>query len=265
MTTSTLTNPTEPISTRILARMPDEVDLVDVSHTDQLTTDQIRALLDGEDIGDGFFDWLNEAQRCGADYWMSTELTDDERDELEEEPDGEERIREALNDRDRTCALQTLIDQTGRRMLEFDLHEDIDPTLDLTPAERMRLTQRIARAARIPWATNRAALEELVEEASYGGRLYVLNHTDVGDVLDAIACTTPQWIRFTDPLLVIHDHFNGSGHMVSVTGTVATPLVAEEIRLDEGRMSWSDDIAGLVHHTCACETAISTRRGPSRG
>lgn len=82
------------------------------------------------------------------------------------------------------------------------------------------------------WATNRDAFIEIVENATYGGRLCVLYYADIQELAKAVEYLVKAHhdvpandkarvrLTFTDPTLLVRDWINGSGHEHSVKGQV---------------------------------------------
>ncbi|MTD47150.1 hypothetical protein GKE82_23395 [Conexibacter sp. W3-3-2] len=256
--------PPDPTSRDILqaalAALPATVKLGHVHYDDGLTDEQIRQLLRSDpDVWDSVAEFELDTREHGLHTLLESLIPDERhRDTLQDDDGAHEDLREAIFDRDTFDVLGELAAQTGRRMFRFALPrapEHIESHLSATPAQLRRSANRLAKAAGINATTNHERLHELLTEASYGGELVVLCHADTKEIVDAIAAQ--QTVTFTDPYLLIYDRYNGSGHDVPITGTVTVALTTDTVELDAGRMSWSDDIAGVVHSAYATPYTIT--------
>lgn len=237
---------------RAIDELPEKTHLIYVDYRDSLTEEQVRFHLAGDDesLWESLSEFESEAQHYGIKSCLDDVLDDDEeREALRDDAHAWERFCEECINRDESDAMRDLIRNTSDPMVKYSLKHEVDPGSWSWPHDAIEESARaVAEAAGIDFATNHAALRILVIEASYGGSLHVLHRSDLADLDGA------KRAIFTDPFLLIHDTMNGSGHMEQIKGEVSVEIDEDTMRLDAGRMSWSDDIAGIVHS--ACETPV---------
>lgn len=237
---------------RAIDALPEKTDLVYVDYRDQLTEEQVRALLarDNEALWESLDTFESDSRHNGVMYLLGEALDDeDEREALRDDDEAWESFQQECWDRDQSDFLGDLIRNTPDPMVKYDLDHEVTPGSWAMDEDEITEEMRgIAKAAGIDFATNHAALRTLVVEASYGGSLHVLHRSDLADLRDAKRAV------FTDPYLLVHDTMNGSGDMEPIKGEVTVEIGEDTLRLDAGRMSWSDDIAGIVHS--ALETPV---------
>ncbi len=243
------------ILARAIARLPRTVNLTYVAYDDQFTAEQIALLLAGdmESFWKSTADWEGDCQHQAC-VELLREAVRDEDDDTEvydaifDDAASWEAFREACESRNTTTWFDDLVRQTGRAMIKYDLGYDLAPgAWDWTGEQIAEAMAEIAAAAGIDLDVNKDVLRSLVVEASYGGSLHVLHHSDLADLLGRGSQPRATQAVFTDPVLLVHDRLNGSGYADAVRGSVTVTVRDDTLQLDAGRMSWSDDIAGVVH------------------
>lgn len=237
---------------RAIDALPEKTDLIYVDYNDQLTEQQVRFHLAGDDesLWESLSNFESESTHQAVLSYLNEALDDpDEVEAVRDDDEAWERFRDECIDRDESDALRDLIRNTPAPMVKYDLDHVVEPnSWSMDDDEITEEMRGIAQAAGIDFEGNRKALRSLVVEASYGGSLHVLHRSDLADLHGAKRAV------FTDPFLLVHDTLNGSGDMEEVKGEVTVEIGEDTLRLDAGRMSWSDDIAGIVHS--ACETPV---------
>jgi protein-tyrosine-phosphatase len=233
--------------------LPAKLELVYVDYRDELNDEQVRALISGDNeaLWTSLDNFESEARWSGVRYALEEALPDPEdRDALTNDEDAYQRFREECDERDESDFLADLLRNTPRKMVKYGLNYEVaSGSWAMDDDEIAEEVRGIAEAAGIDLESNHATLLSLVREATYGGTLHVLHHTDLSDLYPR-----PTQAVFTDPYLLVHDKLNGSGYMEQIKGEVTVAIGDESLRLDAGPYSWSDDIAGIVHS--ACDTPV---------
>lgn len=232
--------------------LPEKVELVYVNYDDKLYDDQIKWALDGDmdKVAESMDDWRSENEWYSVNELLKDNLPDEAREHFNEVTSSEEfdRFREECWNRDESTPFEDLARNTPNVQIRYYLDHDC-PDYTAYGGEGdgalTEATRELAEAAGIDHEENEKALRSLLLNASYGGQLCVLHNSDIEDAISVLDGGT---VTFTDPHLLVYDGFNGSGHEEQVEGTVTVTIDDNHpMRHDYGRMSWSDDIAGVVH------------------
>lgn len=250
---------------QVLNGLDSTYDLGYVDHDDQLSDDQVSVLLEGGDLwSDAHYDhWESENRAEGEHRALEDALEDlaaDER-ELLERHGLVETVREEIVGRDVSDLEGDLLRRTPARMFRHPVGGHLVPSgSDAWDAEEMEEeAAAIADAAGVDLGENRDALVGMVQNAPDGGELNVLWYARPADLIPRGADEV-KTVVFTDPHLLVHDRVMGSGDTAKVKGSVTVPWDPEEVALDHGRMSWSDDIAGVAYDYY--ETGFAVETGP---
>ena len=232
----------DPIVSSAIDALPEKVTLGYVDYRDQLNDDQIRMVLDNdfEALYESVWEWEADMRRDAMfDLAIDFERDNDCEDELRESEDFEW-FEEACYDRDDFDVIGELTRNTPAQPMRYCLDYDVEPSEFSNEDDNIAVAQVIAAHLGIDYETNANMLRSLTVEASYGGRLKVLHLTELSDLEGATSVT------FTDPHILVYDGLNGSGSMEQVWGEVTVNLARDgAVALDKGRMSWTEDIAGI--------------------
>jgi hypothetical protein len=230
---------------------------------DGLSPAQIEALLDGVNPYESAeFSMVEEAESDMR--WESTEqilrdLLDSDLYDLLDHRNRLQELREEIQDRDDTDLITELQKISPHSLFRYDLDVEV-PDYTMSAQERADTCTEIIRVAGLEG--DQRTVEEiygLIDDASYGGRLYVLwsTHPD-----DAITLAEPVgWdehgkeltepcgtVTFTQAHLLILDKWNGSGHEIELP-TITAEWGPRRVVIDSPRVgngySWTD-IAGPV-------------------
>lgn len=231
-----------------IAALPDELELVWVHYDDVLSEKQIGFLLEGDmALWDSLWEWESTASDYAVRDYLEDAIGQDRAAIVYDDYEAYDEFRSVCQDRDNSDFLTKIISNTEPIMVRYYMEHDVSSMWGMEDEEADSEAEAIAEVAGIDYETNKTALEALVANASYGGSLCVLHRSDLDDVAKVINGGT---VVFTDPMLLVYDGYNGSGHMEEVKGEVTVTIGPNTITHDAGRFSWSDDIAG-ISHSCA--------------
>lgn len=262
----------EELQKRVLAEMPDRVDLVYVSQGDRFSEEQMQRLIRDDDFDDLVNpDWLYENEMGAVDYIVRQILDDEEAALLQSDHGLMEAVIEQARMRDESDYISDLFRGSPNVLLRYKLGDEygdgwLDPGSYTWDAKEVREAgQALARAAGIRWRKNRTALEELVVNATYGGQLYVIWYGDAGDLYEGLRYRDKEGkpngrIRWTNPYLLVLDSMNGSGHDVRIEGTISKPFDRERLMLDSQGWGYSwDAVCGLHGPAYDCDWSVKPR------
>jgi hypothetical protein len=231
-----------------IADLPDHTYLQEIDVRDSLSDQQVAKLLVGkrDELVEELYDWFLDQGADATNSYLDDVVPDADDRELLGEFDLLGRLEDEIGRRNQSDPLRELMKHTPDPLLRVDLGHDVEPGLSFDGEDALSDAARdLAEAAGIGLVVNRKAIDELLLNASYGGRLKVLVAMDLASLVDALNAGIPQWITFTDPTLLIYDGLNGSGMEAQVRGTVIRPMVASDLCLDAGPYSWSDIVGGI--------------------
>jgi hypothetical protein len=231
-----------------IAGLPDHTYLQETDVRDTLSDQQVAKLLAGkrDELVEEMYDWFLDQAADATNSYLDNILPEPQDRGLLREFDLLVRLEDEIGRRNRSDPLRELMKHTPDPLLRVDFGHDVDPGLSFDGEDALSDAARdLAEAAGIALLPNRKAIDELLLNASYGGRLMVLISMDLASLVDALNAGIPQWIAFTDPTLLVYDGLNGSGMEAQVTGTVIRPLAAKDLCLDTGPYSWSDIVGGI--------------------
>jgi hypothetical protein len=224
-------------------RLAPSYTLMWLSYDEQLSDEQIVRLLDGdfESVEEDIDAWAAE-YRWGRVREIVRDLVGDENLALIDCTAEYDELRIAVEERDESDLLAGLIRNSHPRLWRYSLDYDLDPgSMTWDEPEFVQAMRDISEVAGIDLLDNASALGSLVNNAPYGGSLYVLWHGDAEDILTAVLDSTwgndraPTTIEWRDPHLLVLDGLNGSGADARVKGTVRVPFRPERVRLDAAR------------------------------
>ena len=275
------TRPTAEILKDALAGLPKETHLIYIDCNDALSPAECSAIVSGKkdevvenrDFGDN--------QENSIDSYLDDVITDaDERDALKVSDDFDE-FRSLCFERDQSDPLHDLLSNTGSHLVRFYIRTKQGERVAMAEdswqwdSERVdREAMLLAKAARIDFNANAESLRELVTNATYGGVLCVIAYVQMSDVADWVEhCMHGDQrgrvrLTFTDPHLLLHDSWNGSGHDVDVKGQIVVRFGFGALHATRGVMaldcmgvgsgySWDDTAAP---HKPAYTTKISVHK-----
>ncbi len=259
------------ILARAIEALPKDTDLRYVEYDDQLSDRQISALLEGRasevesDLDDA---WSDSAWRNEEDMIKQVLPDEDERDALEDSEKHLQKLRDEIRERDQSDPLLSLIRSTPRVLLRYDLGNNTgDPDLwqgswswdeDRVKHMAYRLLQRLRLSPKAVYtsrsgrqATNLQQMMELVTEASGGGFLQVIWNADVEDILrctlaDTFGTPVPRYITWRDPRILLINTMEGSGHEVTLSGSITRIWNPDRCYVDSQFGYGWDSICGLV-------------------
>lgn len=238
---------------KAIAALPQRLSLGYVDYRDELTEGQCQLIVAGEK--DMLMSELDEQSLEHKDHAVDEALQEALPEEAERAAlrysDEFSEFSQACYDRDDSTIYQDLVRNSGKQLVRFYIRtgkgERVAHREDSWRWSAKAVgtaARQLGRAARLDWALNREALIELVANATYGGVLCVIAYVDMRD-MDRIVehCLHGDErgrvrLTFTNPHLLAHDAWNGSGHDVRVQGDIV-------IRFGRGALAASCGVMAL--------------------
>lgn len=253
----------------VIKQLPEKVTLTYVDYRDELNSEDCAKILGGQ-LDDVALDIdENNDRSYGYDSVLEDIIPDAEEREAFKDSDDYPDFMCACDERDDSNVIRELAKNSGNKMVRFrinlpDGNQFYQDGWVHTWEEKqiIQTAKDMAKALRVQYKKNADKLVEIVENASYGGYLYVLAYVDFEDLMDAVDhCLQKDShkvrITFTNPNVLILDRLNGSGHENEIEGKVTIEFSKKDLDTNSGAMqldekgaktgySWSDDIAGVV-------------------
>ncbi len=204
------------------------------------------------------------------DYGLDTAL-DELKDKIESTFDLEDAedliekyrddIIEVIYDRDDSTPLDDLIRNTRDAVAFYDTDLYLgEPYDQSTVAESLKEIKRLLKI-KLKDVTHDKKLEEMIVNASYGGRLVVYFNPDKDDLTALMQLGDKNCIEFRNPTLAIIDTMNGSGYNVTLDGFhFSLPLNPQNFFFDkEIKYNYTYAVCGMYSNWCQ-STSISFAR-----
>ncbi len=232
MTDEITTYNTEVLLAKAIEKLPAKTNLVYIDYRDELSNKECVLLVGGkkdEILENRDFD---DSESSEIDRLLKDALPDEDERETFESSDEIDDFRTECRERDESYPLKDLIRNTGRKPVRFYIRSGINRVA--FPEDSWRWSEhrtevearKVCKAAGLNWDLNCDAMIELVQNASYGGVLCIYAYVEMS-MIDKI---TEHCLRgdergrvkltFTNPNLLAHDAWNGSGHDVTVKGDI---------------------------------------------
>ena len=253
MNTTTTELTVEQAKAQVLARLKPRYTLWYADRNDYFHDAKTIAKL-YETGGNSFWDdcdWYGDARYDMARQELDEEMTDEE-DRVLAGTEEYCELREDIEARDDSNPLTDMLKNTPSQWMLTPIGLSLDSPLGEESASAIR---EIKGKLGIAIGDERydAKLEELVENATYGGRVVVLYYDDVDQlILDKDEIKT---LRFKNPNVCLRDSWNGSGYDVKLEGLeIELPHAHDEeagrggVFFDktDGIYSYAVDVCGLV-------------------
>jgi hypothetical protein len=222
------------ILAKAIAKLPKQTYLTFIDRNDNLTDEQCAKIIGGEkdDIVDNFDFFENEIGSIES-YLDDCLPDEDEREALKNSESEYQEFKDECYERDNSTPYADLLRNTTRQLVRFYIRTKAGERVAMEgdswqwDSERVdREARRLGKFAGLDFATNAEALRELVVNATYGGILCVIAYVEMSDVDSWVEYLLQGDERrrvkltFTDPQLLLHDPWNGSGHDVKVSGQI---------------------------------------------
>ena len=232
----------------ILDLLPNKTSLVYVDYRDSL--DEALDLLqecikEGNDfpIGDKIFDWYIDSEFEAIEYYKK-ELKKDLENKFNISKEGAEDIIEKNNDyisdhiHDRCDddTVKDLLKNTSKQVIFYDL--DLEVEADSWNWDKRTITKwrnELKRKLKIKIKTYDNDIDQMLCQASYGGKLVIYFYVNVEDLLPNYK-EKNDWktISFTNPYIAIIDNYNGSGDHCYLNGhSLSLPFNRENLFIDK--------------------------------
>lgn len=195
------------------------------------------------------------------------DIDEDEADEVMEE--FEDEIRDALHDRDDSDPIDDLFRNTGKKTMFYDTGYQVESESWNWPEKRV-ITERQAIKKQLCLRGisegNDHAIDMMIRQASYGGKLVLYFYDDPKDYIKLDE--NVKTLSFRNPHIAIINNSNGSGdHCDLEAVTVKLPINNENIFIcSEVRYSYTHDTCGMFSNWCegttvSFETKSLRRKG----
>ncbi|MDR3266214.1 MAG: hypothetical protein LBT24_01405 [Tannerella sp.] len=221
-----------------------------------------------EALYDKYNDWFWEQegefvdeykQELRNDLQSKYDLTDDEAGSIMEKFD--EEIRDVIYAHSDSDGMEDMLRNTRKFVFCYGTGLSIPDTCFMKYGEKMAEVRRIKRKLKID-AQNKdydKALKELIDNAVYGGELFVFFLSDAEDWFQGVHEETGldiQWLQFKDAEIALVDYYNGSGYDVQLKGyTFKLPFERRNLTIDESiKYSYTHDICGMSNNWCSSTT-----------
>jgi hypothetical protein len=267
---ATTDEPIQAVFDRALAALPEKCDLVYINYDDKLTDEQLRSLLAGNPLyEDNFFSqWESDCRYQSAVEIIEENVLSEDVLRLEG-ADMVDELRFALEERDESDPLRDLLGNTPQKWFRYYLDVDLPASLFEDETDINGYVDDVFNAVpieRTPVLETR--IREMIENASYGGGLYLYWHGDAEPLVSA-AQRWNGWSDHQDPTpltltvvnadLLVLDRLNGSGADCDLPlgTTITVAYDPENLHLDSGNGSWSDWICGGLSATVNADVTIA--------
>jgi hypothetical protein len=249
---TTVEHDTKAILAKALAALPAKTSLIYIDYQEEFSDKDCAAIAGGQK--DGVFEegWdFSEGEAAAVDMYLADALPDEEEREALQDSDEFSDFREACYDRDESTPFADVLRNTGRKLVRFYIRTAKGERVAMEgdswcwdDARVEREAKRLGRLAKLDYSANRNNLRELVVNATYGGVLCVIAYVEMRDVDKWVEhCLRDEErarvaLTFTNPHLLLHDAWNGSGHDVEVSGTIT-------IRFGRGALDTTHGVMAL--------------------
>jgi hypothetical protein len=240
--------------------LPKRVELVYVDYQDSLEghADLVQECLHTGEwyaLDEQILEWYMDNQDAGEDGYIE-ELkknmlaafdVDEERIKWFIENHSDE-LREILHSRDESNILKDLLRNTRDFVAFYDTGYEFYETCFMSQAEFTKERARLRRCLGIVGKTYDKQLDELLTNASYGGRLVIYFQLDPEDFI----AKPGNAITFRNPHIAIIDTCNGSGYDVYLRGhNVMYPFDRANLFLDRTiKYNYTYAICGMSSDWC---------------
>lgn len=249
----------------LIGYLDKDYELVYIDYRDNMD-EQMQAIQDAihaDDmscIDESLDEWMMDAESDGVVYiinQVTEELANDydiDKDYAEElvEPFLDD-LRDTIYERNTGDPVRDLLRNTSDPVCFYDTGlDDVPETWCLEKDEWEEYKDAIRSVLGIDGYDK--DLDELLANASYGGRLVIYFRMDCWDLLHIVGNT----VTFTDPHIALIDTYNGSGHDVWLKGaTVTLPFDRTNLFIDRTiKYNYTYEVCGMYSSWCD-ETRVS--------
>lgn len=265
---------------KVKAEMPDQVQLVYAGRGEELTPEQVRVLLKGENPWEADeFSFLEDAE-CesryeGAVAVLKDILTEEEFETLEGSPEQLDEARGLVEEHDESDLITDIHRETPDMLIRYDLEVDVDTNYASTEREYECQADEILGALGFPedHPIRAEIVGSLLPHASYGGRLWLMWSQSTYELEKA---SRPyQTARHGDVVpkanlnlpcasLLVLDRLNGSGFEIEIEAPyeIVVPFDPANLTIDTGPYSWSDIAGGVSRGAYAADAKITPKEDP---
>lgn len=268
-----------PTLDRILSLLDDKYYLTYIDYNDNLNDNSEmlqRFLTDGNsdsyyDDNDALYDYKHDSvieiiKDLKNSIQNEYELTDEEIDNLYKKY--EDDIYDAIYDRDNSEPLRDLLNNTSSQVIFYDTGFEV-PEIDYYDSSDKEVKKtRIEIKKHLKLKTNvwDKDIEDMIKDASYGGKLVVYFQKDIEDFFVDDTDNDYKQIKFINPVMAIIDIYNGSGGDCSLDGAKFTlPFERSNLFLDKSiKYNYTYAVCGMGSDWCDA-TNIELKTKPLKG
>lgn len=195
------------------------------------------------------------AKELAKDLVREFDVEDDEADEIVEE--FREKINDELRERNQSDPISDMLRNTSDPVMFYDTGEEFDG-FGNTAAQYRLDRMRIKKLLGIKDSVHDHDIEQMLYQASYGGKLVVYFRQPITDFIGKDDC---NMIEFRDPAIAIVDWWNGSGdhcHLSKVRFSL--PFVRDNLVIDKTiKYNYTYAVCGMSSDWCDPSSAELVR------
>lgn len=211
-------------------RIPTRTHVGDVDPGDHLTDDQISLMLAGD--RNAVYWKLAEMLAAMADYstkgYIARALQDTSMEPEDLSDEHRQALRELIEDRDISDPVGDLLSRTPATFLRYPVMT-VSPQMDQTEQNRRQLLATALGRLGLDPANHQEQIDELIEETrNHWHELYCIDLIVHARPAEAVPDAHRRTVKVTDPVLVVLDPVNGTGHDVKLEATVELPIASLE-------------------------------------
>jgi hypothetical protein len=258
---------------KLLKKLKDNcksIDLVYVDYNSSFNDDlkSLNGILKGDDeeFFDNNMDWLADSEHEQMQYTIDEVFTEEEKEQIMEDDDLHEEIRNYLYSIDSSNVIKDLMKNTGNKFFFYDLGIELEELYHREPFndynvgddEIQKTVNGVCKFLKIKNEDDKKSIRMMYEQAG-NGNLVIFFSADVGEVYEEMKKDGNK-ITFIDPTFCIMDRENGSGDDVMIKGKFSFSFDKTRLNLDEGvgGYSYSGDVCGLVGGSYPNDFTITT-------
>lgn len=180
-------------------------------------------------------------------------VEDDEAEKFIREND--DHLLTLIRERDESTPLDDLMRHTSDPTFFFDTDEEIPYGAAFSDRDFKEAAHDLKKILRIKQKDTRwdKDIEEVLINASYGGMVEIYFRASIADMMKL---GDANKVTFTNPMVAIVDHGNGSGHNVEFEGlTVTFDFHPKQLHIDSRQTvhyAYGDDVCGMISSWAEC-------------
>lgn len=220
----------------IIAELGDKVTLIYAGYDDYFDAEQLDAMIHGndEDVMERLSEWESDARFYGVTYEIDN-LSPDLRDAVRDDDVLYEMVQEYLWEHDDSTWWDDMVRNSRNQLFLYRIGtcEGDD--------ERAEIIDALSYTGIEASDANLTAIDSILAEHTYGGTVYFMWYGPADDFVKAAWSDKARTLTFTDPTLLVYNHFNGAGMEAKLTGTAKVGYNRDKIHIDGHGPGYSAD------------------------